>query len=284
MYTVLSTRRLQFDSSPDRLVELALQYRFDAVDALVPVFLESASARERYAGLVRDAQLRWGLAGMPAPLGTTTSDAEFEDLLDTLRALAPNLAAAGVTTMSAWLAPANDEAPFAATFDLHRRRLDAIAPILAESGLRLALEYVGPRTWRAPFRYEFISDLAGVRELIDSLAESDRFGVLLDTFHWYTAGETVQDIRALDSRQILAVDLNDAPAGRPVDQQLDMDRAQPGATGVIDAVGFVSALRAIDYRGPVQSEPFSASLREQPEEQRVAEARAALSGLLEVVR
>ncbi|TQJ29899.1 sugar phosphate isomerase/epimerase [Microbacterium sp. SLBN-146] len=276
MYTVLSTRRLLFDASPERLVSLGETYGFDAVDAFVPFFRDPGT-RERFVRLVSDAGLRFGLAGLPVPLGTKTSDDEFEDLIGIVEDLAPALADAGATTVSAWLAPANDELPFEETLDLHRRRLDALAPLLRANGLRLALEYVGPATWRAPYRYPFISDLDGMRSLIASLDDPGSFGLLLDTFHWYTAGETLDQIAALDPTEILAVDLNDAPQGVDRDAQLDMERAQPGATGVIDADGFVEVLTRIGYTGPVQSEPFSTHLRTQPEEERVVDARAALT-------
>ncbi|WJL96759.1 TIM barrel protein [Microbacterium sp. ET2] len=275
MYTVLSTRRLLFESSPERLVQLAEDHGFDAVDAVVPYFMDVA-IREHFVQLVHGAGLDWGLAGMPVPLGTTTSESDFASLLETVRRLAPVLADAGVTTMSAWLAPANNELAYDDSFALHKRRIDALAPVLRDAGLRLALEYVGPRTWRAPYRHSFISDLDGMRSLIDALQEPERAGLLLDTFHWFTAGESLDQIRTLSAGEILAVDLNDAPLGIAFEDQLDMERAQPCATGVIDAAGFVSVLREIGYDGPVQSEPFSTQLRGQPEEERVVDARNAL--------
>jgi sugar phosphate isomerase/epimerase len=142
--------------------------------------------------------------------------------------------------------------------------------------VRLGLEYVGPATWRADKRFDFISTLAGLRTLIAELDHPESFGVILDTFHWFTAGESVSDIEALSADDVIGVDLNDAPRGIPVDEQLDMERAQPGATGVIDIEGFCGALRSIGYDGPVQAEPFSTGLRSQPEEDRVSEAREGL--------
>jgi sugar phosphate isomerase/epimerase len=182
--------------------------------------------------------------------------------------------------MSAWLAPANDDTPYEETLRLHVERLDRLAPILGEHGLRLALEYVGPKTWRDGKKYEFIATLDGMRDLIARLSDPARFGLLLDTFHWYTAGETPETLAELSADDVLAVDLNDAPRGVERDDQLDMERAQPGATGVIDVHGFVRALRAIGFSGLVQSEPFSTALQSQPEEERVADARAALTAVL----
>ena len=52
------------------------------------------------------------------------------------------------------------------------------------------------------------------------------------------------------------VHVNDAPAGVPIDEQMDGVRALPGATGVIDIAGFLQSLAAIGYDGPVVPEPF----------------------------
>lgn len=280
MITVLSTNRLFFDATPERLVELATRYGFDAVDA-IPAYFDDEIERDNFVSSVQSAGLGWGLAGLQVALGTTTSSVEFDSFLLTLSHLCPQLERAGVTTMSTWIAPANNELPHIETFQLHVDRLNRLAPILASSGLRLAMEYVAPESWRQGMRYPFLSTLDGARELIGSLADPARFGLLLDTFHWYTANESVEQIAALSSDEILAVDLNDAPPNLRLSEQEDMERAQPGSTGVIDITGFITALRSTGYRGIVQSEPFSAALAAQPEEERVADARAALATVLQ---
>jgi sugar phosphate isomerase/epimerase len=58
------------------------------------------------------------------------------------------------------------------------------------------------------------------------------------------------DVQALRNADVVAVDLNDAPADVPKDQQKDNARELPLATGVIDAAGFLKALAAIGYDGP----------------------------------
>ncbi len=59
---------------------------------------------------------------------------------------------------------------------------------------------------------------------------------------------------------MVAVDLNDAPAGIAVHDQIDNRRELPAATGVIDLSAFLSALVEIGYDGPVRAEPFNAPL------------------------
>lgn len=59
----------------------------------------------------------------------------------------------------------------------------------------------------------------------------------------------------------MRVQLNDGIAGKGPDQQMDLARALPGETGVIDLAAFLSELDAITYDGPVVVEPFSERLR-----------------------
>lgn len=117
--------------------------------------------------------------------------------------------------------------------------------------------------------------MAEMRELI---AEIDRenVGLVLDSWHWYTAGETVDDVRRLTNRDVVACDLNDAPRSVPVDQQRDGVRELPCATGVIDVRGFLAALAEIGYDGPVRAEPFNATLRTLPAEEAVAATAKAM--------
>ena len=85
-------------------------------------------------------------------------------------------------------------------------------------------------------------------------------GLLLDSWHWYTAHESVDDLKRLDNSLIVQVHVNDAPAGVPVDEQVDNVRGLPGETGVIDIAGFLGALQAMGYDGPITPEPFSTEL------------------------
>src|SRR6185369_16124190 len=81
-------------------------------------------------------------------------------------------------------------------------------------------------------------------------------GLLLDVWHWYTSGGTVDELKALRNEQVVYVHVSDAPVGVPVDKQIDNKRCLPGATGVIDIGGFLGALKQIGYDGPIVPEPF----------------------------
>lgn len=101
-------------------------------------------------------------------------------------------------------------------------------------------------------------------------------GFVLDSWHWYTAGESKDDLLSLRGKDVVSVDLNDAPAGIPIDQQIDGKRELPAATGVIDVKSFLGSLEKIGYDGPVRAEPFNEAVRQMRPEQALSVTMASL--------
>jgi sugar phosphate isomerase/epimerase len=104
--------------------------------------------------------------------------------------------------------------------------------------------------------------------------------VVLDSFHWYTAGESVADILALSGKDVISVDISDGIAGVPRDEQEDLSRALPGTTGVIDIAGFLDALTQIGFDGPVRVEPFCQDLVGKSHHEILTATKASLTALL----
>ena len=182
--------------------------------------------------------------------------------LQALPALARAAAAIGCTRTNMWILPASDELPYAENRRFHIERLGPVASILNEHGVRFGLEFIGPKTMRDGKRHEFIYTSGGMLDLAAELGSN--VGLLLDCWHWYTAHGTLEELRALTPEQVVYVHVNDAPAGVPIDDQVDNVRALPGETGVIPIADFLGALDRIGYDGPVVPEPFKASLRDLP--------------------
>jgi sugar phosphate isomerase/epimerase len=172
----------------------------------------------------------------------------------------PRLAAAarelGATRTATHMPSGSDERPFQENFDWHVARLRPIAEVLRDEGCRFGIEFIGPKTFRAAFRHEFIHTLGGVMELI-AVIGTGNVGVLLDSWHLYTSGGTTADLERLTNHDVVVVHVNDAPSGIARDEQIDTVRTLPMETGVIDLVGFMRALREMEYDGPVMPEPFS---------------------------
>ena len=99
---------------------------------------------------------------------------------------------------------------------------------------------------------------------------------MIDSWHWYHAGDQAADILALRPADVVSIDLNDAPAGVPKDQMVDGKRELPAATGVIDVKSFLGALQQIGFHGPVRAEPFNDAVRHMTPDDAAEAAHAAL--------
>jgi sugar phosphate isomerase/epimerase len=241
------------------VVELAAEFGFGAVDPDARYLASLSEADLASAPATLKAQgLRWGSGGVP--VGLNADAATFAGQLATLESYAALLAKAGVDRAGTWIRPMSDTVTYRRNFARHVERVALVDEILAGAGIRFGLEYVGPKTFWSTERHPFVHTLTDLLELLDAVG-SDNAGIILDTFHWYTSGETADDLRRLTGDQVVAVDLNDAPTGLGRDEQQDGARMLPGATGVIDVPGFVGALRDIGYAGPIKVEPFNAELR-----------------------
>ena len=202
-------------------------------------------------------------------------DATFERGLGELPAYARALQRAGVRRTGTWLPPSSDALTYLQYFKQTARRLREVARVLADHQVHLGLEYVGPKTAWSARRYPFLHTLAETRELIAEIGAGN-VGLIMDSWHWFHAGDSVADMKALRNEDVVAVDLNDAPAAIPKDQQKDGARELPMATGVIDAGGFLKALAEIGYDGPVRAEPFNEAVRNMPREDAVAATSQAM--------
>lgn len=239
-------------------IELAAKYGFESV-AASPHELAKLSDSESEA-LVQDLKskgLVWGSCGLPVEF--RKDKATFESSLAELPRLALALRRAGVDRMGTWIMPCHDELTYVANFKQHADRLRECAKVLQDNSIRFGLEYVGPSTLRNSKRFPFLHTMRETAELHAAIGV-DNMGFVLDSWHWYTAGETADDIRSLDAKQIVGCDLNDAPKGLAIDQQIDNQRELPMATGVIDVKSFLAALVDVGYDGPVRAEPFNKAL------------------------
>jgi len=275
VYKMLSPGAIGVSGSTEQIVALAVRHGFQAIS------LNSGKAADLMeAGKLEELRALYGRHGlhpgsMGLPVQFRRDEEAFTKDLAGLERQAKAAAAMGCTRCSTWITPASDELTLEANFELHRRRLKACAEVLGKHGLCLGLEFVGPKTSRANRKHPFIYDMPGMLRLCEAIGTGNA-GLLLDCWHWYCSGGKPEDIRALKARQIVDVHVNDAPAGVAVDQQKDNRRAMPGETGVIDIAGFLKALEAIGYDGPVMAEPFSDKLRGMAADEAVRVTSAAL--------
>jgi len=256
MKLCLSPGAIGVKAAPRDLVALALKHGFDAIEPPGD-FLARLTAAELGEFRASMKGLAWGAAGFPVDF--RGDDEKFKASLAQLPAKAAALQRAGVECVSTWLSPSHNELPREENFQRHATRLRESAKVLRDHGLRLGLEYVGTPSLREGRKHPFIYNLRGTRELIAAIGTGN-VGVVPDSWHWWISGDTEQDLLALTPRDIISVDLNDAPVGILIEKQQDGRRELPAATGVIPVAKFLNALRRIGYAGPVRAEPFNQPL------------------------
>jgi len=208
--------------------------------------------------LFQDAGVLPGQWGLPV---AWHKDDQWGQDLEELPRLAALGKALGCTRTATWCPPASDEREFEANLQWHVERFRPIAEVLKAHGCRLGLEFIGPKTSRQRRKHVFIYTLEGMMELAAAIGTGN-VGLLLDAWHLYTSGGSVDDLLEISGEDVVTVHVNDAPVGIPRDEQIDNQRCLPMETGVIDLPGFMRRLHEIGYDGPVTPEPFSQRINE----------------------
>ena len=270
----LSCGALGIKATQREAIDYAAQFGFDVVDA-DGRYLAGLSETDlaQFRDFMASKKIGWAMAGLPVDF--RRDDAAFSDGLKTFPAYALALQRAGVRRVTTWLTPASAQRTYLVNFRTHAQRLREIARVLNDCNIRLGMEYVGPKTSWSSQRFPFIHTMAEMKELMAEMNQPN-VGFVLDSWHWYNAGESKDDLLTLRGKDVISVDLNDAPSGIPVDQQMDGKRELPAATGVIDAKAFLGTLEKIGYDGPVRAEPFNEAVRRMAPDAALAATMASL--------
>jgi 2-keto-myo-inositol isomerase len=262
------------DGSADDLLSAAEKYGYEALS--VPAqWLEGWTDKQK-ADFVKKAEKKnigWGASGLPIEFRRT--EQQFKSDLGSLNQHAKNLSDIGVTRISTWVISGHATLTYNENMRQQADRLRDCARILGKHGIKLGLEYLGTASIRHNARFAFISTSRELKEMIALIGEPN-VGVVLDSYHWHTAEETVEDLMIWKNEEIVAVDLNDANRQLKLVDQTDLARELPGATGVIDLDGFIKALVKIGYDGPVRAEPFSTTLNQMSNELALAATQTAV--------
>lgn len=253
---------------------LARQSGFTMADCNV-VEVKRWVDKEGMAGVQRRfhaAGVAW--AGFGLPLNLLAEEAAFEAALAQLPSYCEIAAGLGVTRTVTWLPPSVDVDPAPLLLRV-AQRTRRICDLLVSYPIRLGLEFVGPHHLRHQ-RYPFIHTLGDLLLLID-LVDRPNAGVLLDSYHWYTAETTAAELERLSVRKVVEVHINDTAL--PPNQAHDQDRLVPGE-GRIDLPNFLRWLHAAGYQGPLALEILRKSPPVEPAEAVAGRAFEALSRLI----
>jgi sugar phosphate isomerase/epimerase len=260
MFKNLSPRALGLSGRQSELIELALTYGFRGMD----VDMGDLAKRARNSSIphairfLESARLKIG--NFPLPIEWTGDDATFTSQLVLLEEACQVAAALKAQRCFAIVEPASDERSFPENFELHRVRFGQIANVLAKFDIRLGLALRSLRSQREGKNYQFITDTEGLLTLKKSIPAKN-VGVLIDTFHWFLGGGSLQDFNELPIEEIVGVRLADYPRDEDPDRFEESSRRLPGQGGGVDCQAVVNILAQRKYDGPVTLFPHASAFR-----------------------
>ena len=261
-----------------RSIELASQHGFESVEPFGRQLL--AEGGSRYTEALEATGLRWAASSLTVSL--RADEAAYSEGFKALPAVAGALREAGVTRVGTAISSYSDDLNYLDNFKRHVSRLREVGAVLDDHGLRLGLEYLGTKRLWTSRRHAFVHSMAECLQLIAEVGRAN-IGVVIDSWHWWTARETADDIRRLSNDQVVSADLNDAPSGIEREEQYDNQRELPLATGMINAREFLEALVAIGYDGPIRAEPFNQKLDAMDDDEASATTAAAMKKAFSLV-
>jgi sugar phosphate isomerase/epimerase len=230
---------------PD-FVRLAASAGYGGTDvSLAAAMKEGADATK---SLLQELKLRTSFASLPVT--ATGTDENFQKGMETLGDVAKFLSDIGCNRMMTVL-PTSSATPADELRKTLGARYGAIGEVLARQNVRLGLEFLGPVQFRTRQPHEFIWRMNDAVAFAKECGPN--IGIVLDSWHWYHSGATIDDIHAAGKSRIVTVHLSDAAKTGP--DVKDNERLLPGE-GVIDLVGFFKALKAVGYEDGISPEPL----------------------------
>ena len=150
------------------------------------------------------------------------------------------------------------------------RILRELSGIAKPYGVRLAYEFLG-------FANCTVNSLAQCATIVEKVARPN-VGLVLDTFHFFAGGSTVESIRHVDPGKIFMVHVNDVEQA-PRRAMHDALRLYPGK-GIIPLVRILGALKEIGYDSTFSVEIFRPQYWKRPPLEVARQARSAALSVL----
>ncbi len=119
-----------------------------------------------------------------------------------------------------------------------------------EAGVRPTMEYISffKSVWRTRQAWQIVQEAA-----------SPDATIILDAFHTWNSGSSIEEYRSIPAAKISHYHIDDAGNDRPQMQQIDPDRLMVG-DGPIDLKAELALLKEIGYDGCVSLELFNKDL------------------------
>lgn len=258
MYTVFDASDVFYKvkKSVQELSPLLVKYGIEGINPPKELLEDKKSAREA-TKCVLDHGLNWSLLPTPVDFyAMDTTDEIFDKGLDKLKVWAKTGEKMGVKYSYNHVFSGHDIRDYAENYEWHLIRIKQVNKIMSDHGIHYGLEFLGPWDLRNLFKYKFIHTISGALSLADAV--NSNVGFLFDTYHWYTGSDDLDDLyyAAQHVDRMVCLHINDGVAGKSRKEQLDMTRAMPMTTGIIDSVTPYRIFKKNGYTGPLLCEPI----------------------------
>lgn len=153
------------------------------------------------------------------------------------------------------------------------RALGELCDIAARHNVSLAFEFLGQPDCSVP--------TLGLAHEIVRATERKNLGLVIDSFHFYAGGSTIEMVEALDPNLLYVFHINDAE-NLPREQLLDKHRLLPGL-GILPLGDLLHAFRKIGYDKVASVEIFRPEYWERDPFELANDALSATKRVLETV-
>lgn len=254
MFLNLNAQSLGVSGRQSELIELALTYGFKGIDTDIDYLVRQTELHdfEHAARFFSSANLRIG--GFDLPVCWQGDDAQFEEDLSRLSAIAEVANRVGAVGCRTVVMPASDERPYHENFEFHRQRFTRIAETLAEHSIRLGLDFLATPRHREGLQYQFIHSPDALVTLAKTVG-MENVGIAVDVWQWQVAGATWEPLRELSANEIVSVRIADVPAEFDPATIADEDRLLASDGGTIDVVSIIKLLAEKGFEGPLTPYP-----------------------------
>jgi len=176
-----------------------------------------------------------------------TSGEEYTKAMDEIRRRLDQAAAVGATYSIS--GPPLGKVDFQVGARNYARLLD----VGREFGVQPVMEYLGFS--------EDVNTIEDALRIMDDSGHPDAT-IVLDPFHCFRGGGSIETIAQIDESRIAISHFNDSPPDPPREQQHDPDRVLPG-DGIYDLQRYCDLLRQVGYKRWLSLELFRQDLYEQ---------------------
>ena len=150
------------------------------------------------------------------------------------------------------------------------RVLRELAGVAQGFGVSLAFEFLGQTDCS-------VQTLSLANEIVTKVARAN-VGLVIDSFHFYAGGSTIESIDALDADRLFIFHINDAE-DRPREELEDRHRLLPGL-GILPLAEIIAALRRIGYDRVTSVEIFRPEYWQRDPLELAGDAKAAVAAVL----